>query len=300
MAQTDPSLTAKPGYWKAVSQNLPTGDPADGPDLQPFATNLNVVLAVLRRAPVLAQPRGFVAAPLLDRELGRPAAPFQGLVRITVLFFHHDDGGSVVPEEAGPQIDVSVNDPNCIWQSHEVVFVDSIGSIYYDAPQDSSPVRGIPGFGTDSSCLVLARRVPVFAPVSKERFLRNARDTLLARIRGVTMAADSRVRSVLDTVRAIAMHYDAELKAMPQATRGTPAWVKSTDAGIMDLVPPGTEDARQLVAPNPALFNPALPRSAIQLMTIQAVAPGGDDGATALFAKVRETLDYLGLAALLR
>lgn len=303
-AQTDPALMGKAGYWKPVMQLLPSGD--DGPDLPSFVSNLNTVLAVLRRAPVLAQPRGFVASPVVQRELGVPRRPLTGSARVGVLFFRKDDGGSVVPQDAGPDVAVTINDASCIWTGHDVAFVDSTGSIYYDAPQDSSPVRGIPGYSTDSSCLVLARHgMPVFAPVSRERFLRDARDTLLARLRAVGAKSGSAevrraMQPVLDTVRAIARHYDAELTAMSPADRRAPAWVKSTDTSPLDLVPPGTEDARQLVAPNPALFNPALPRSAIQLITIDAVATGGDDGATTLFARIRETLDFAALSALLK
>ena len=305
-AQTDSALMGKAGYWKPVTQRLPSGDPSDGPDLQPFVNNLNAVLAILKRAPVLAQPRGFVASPVVQRELGAPHRPLTGSVRVGVLFFRKEDGGSVVPQDAGPDVAVSINDASCVWSGHDVAFVDSTGSIYYDAPQDSSPVRGIPGFSADSSCLVIARRgVPVFAPVSRERFLRNARDTLLARLRAVdAKSASAEVRRAmqpaLDTVRAIARHYDAELSAMSPADRRAPAWVKSSEAGPMDLVAPGTEDARQLVTPNPNLFNAALPRSAIQLMTIDAVAAGGDDGASALFARVRESIDFAALAALLK
>jgi hypothetical protein len=279
-----------------------------------------------------------------------------------------------VPEDAGPRIDLAINDPNCIWQGHELAFADSAGSIYYDAPRDSSSVRGIPGYSSDSSCLVIARRgIPVFAAVSKERFLRNARDTLLARVRGVSMAAldssdpralyrkwlsDAAARkrqrdsmaaglaslsadlrkqalasfdtaqaamgamlkeqartadsgggfadmrraqqAALDTVRALAMHYDAELKAMPTADRRAPAWVKTSENGVQDLAPAGAPEARQLVSPNPGLFNPALRRSAIQMLTIQAVAQGGDDGALGLFARIRNELDYVALAGLLK
>ncbi|HZH41567.1 MAG TPA: hypothetical protein VFD85_11175 [Gemmatimonadales bacterium] len=374
LAQTDPALMSKPGYWKPVTQNLPAGDPADGPELEPFAANLSAVLAVLRRTPLLAQPRGFVAAPSLDRELGPPRRPFTGSVRVGLLFFAKDDQGTVAPQDGGPDVVVEINDASCVWSGHEVAFVDSTGPIYYDVPQDSSPVRGIPGYGTDSSCLVIARHgLTVFAPVSRGRFLRDARDTLLARVRGVSMAAldsadprflykkwlgegaqrkhqrDSLVASLgalgtdvrkqvlasydtaqagmgamlreqaaaadsgggfagmrraqqaaLDTVRAVAMHYDAELKRMSSADARAPAWVKSTDAGVLDLVPAGTEDARQLVAPNAALLNPTVPRSALQLLAITAVAPGGDEGTTALFARIRQTLDYGALAALLK
>lgn len=307
-AQSDPALLSKAGYWKSVTQNLPSGDPADGPDLEPFANNLNAVLAILRRTPVLAQPQGFVAAPSIDRELGAPRRPFTGAVRVGVLFFQKDDHGAVVPQDAGPDVAVAINDASCIWSGHETAFVDSLGPIYYDAPQDSSPVRGIPGFSTDSSCLVIARRgVPVFAPVSRERFLRDARDTLLARLRAANATSSSAPAEVrralqptLDTVRAIATHYDAALKHLSPVDAHGPAWVKTSDAGVLDLVPPGTADARQLVAPNPALFNSAAPRSAIQLMTIQAVAPSGDEGAATLFARIRATLEFAALTALLK
>lgn len=373
-AQSDPALMTKPGYWKPVTQTLPSGDPSDGPDLEPFAINLNAVLAILRRTPALAQPRGFVANPVVERDLVAGQRAFAGSVRVGVWFFTKDDNGAVVPGETGPEVAVWINDPSCIWRGHETAFVDSAGAIYYDAPQDSSPIKGIPGYSSDSSCLVIARHgVPVFAPVSRERFLRDARDTLLARARGVSMAAvdsaDPRFlykkwlgeahqrrlqrdsfaagltalsadmrkqmlasydtaqatmgamlkaqaavadsgggfsemrraqQAALDTVRAFAMHYDAELKAMAPAARRAPAWVKSSDAGIMDLVPAGTQDARQLVMPNPALFNAALPRSAIQLMTIQATAPSGEDAAVALFARIRESMDYTSLSTLLK
>lgn len=373
-AQTDPALMSKAGYWKPVTQNLPSGDPADGPDLEPFANSLNAVLAILRRTPGLAQPQGFVANPVVEGEGGAPRRPLTGSVRVGVLFFGRDGAGSVVPQETGPDVAVSINDASCVWNGHDVAFVDSLGSIYFDAPRDSSPVRGIPGYSTDSSCLVIARHgVSVFAPVSRERFLHNARDTLLARVHGVSMAgldradpggqyrkwmADAPARkrqrdsmlaglanlsadmrkqvlagydtaqavmgamlreqakaadsgggfaaarhaqqAALDTVRAIAMHYDSELKRLSLADRQSPAWVKSTDEGVLDLVPPGTEDAHQLVTTNPALFNSRLPRSAIQLLTIQAVVPSGDDRATAFFAKIRETLDFSGLASLVK
>ena len=373
-AQSDPALLSRPGYWKPANQNLPAGDPSDGPDLEPFATGLNGVLAVVRRAEPLAEPRGFVADPLIDRELGPAGRPFQGLVRVGILFWHRDDGGAVVPQDAGPDVDVTVNDPSCIWTGHEVAFADSLGTVYYDAPAESSSVHGVPAYAPDSGCLVLSRRgVPVFAAVSRARFLRNARDTLRARLRGVSMAAldsadprflyrkwladaASRKRqrdslaaglsalsvdlrkqtlasfdtaqmqmgqtlkeqaaqadsgggfaemrrsqqAALDTVRAIADHYDGELRSLAPAQRDSPAWVKITDAGVLDLVPPGSTDARRLVAPNPALFKSGLPRSAIQVLTVQAVVQSGDDGASALFAQIRNGLDYTALQSLIK
>lgn len=373
-AQSDPSLMTKAGYWKPASRNIPSDDPAEGPDLEPFVNNLEAVLTILRRTPALAQPRGFIANPALERFLGAPRRSFSGSVRVGVLFFRKDDDGKVVPQDAGPDVAVTVNDPSCVWTSHEVAFVDSLGTIYYDAPRDSGAVRGVPAYSADSSCLVLSHLgVRMFVPVSKERFLRNARDTLLARLRGVSMAAldsaDTRVQyrkwqadagvrkrqrdslaaglaglsadmrkqalaaydtaqlsmgamlkeqaaaadsgggfvearraqqAAIDTVRAVAAHYDAEMKGMPVSVRATPAWVKAGDSGVLDLAPAGAENARQLVAPNPALVNPALPKAALQLLAIQAVVPAGDDGATALFARIRETLDFAALAALLK
>lgn len=364
----------KAGYWKPAERNIPSSDPAEGPDLEPFVNNLEAVLGILRRTPLLALPHGFVATPAIERSLGAPRRAFSGSVRVGVLFFRKDDDGKVVPQDAGPDIAVTVNDPSCIWTSHEAAFVDSLGPIYYDAPRDSGSVRGVPAYSSDSSCLVLAHPgVRVFVPVSKERFLRDARDTLLARLRGVSMAAldsadprllyrkwqgDAGVRKrqrdslaagltglsadmrkqalaaydtaqmtmgamlkaqaaavdsgggfaearraqqgAMDTVRAVAMHYDAELRGMAASARGAPAWVKVSDAGVLDLAPAGAENARQLVAPNPALTNWARPRSAIQLLTIQAVVPSGDDGATSLFAKIRESLDYGALTAFLK
>ena len=373
-AQSDPALLSRPGYWKPANRNLPAGDPADGPDLEPFANALEAVLAIVRRAPPLAQPRGFVADPLIDRELGPAGHPFQGLVRVGILFWRKDEHGAVVPQDAGPDVDVVVNDPSCIWSSHETALVDSLGPVYYDAPAESSSVRGVPGYAPDSGCLVLARRgVSVFAAVSRGRFLRDARDTLRARLRGVSMAAldsaDPRVQyrkwladaparrrqrdsmvaglsalspelrrqtiasfdtaqmvvgqalkeqaaqadsgggfaemrraqqGALDTVRAIADHYDAELRALSPAQRSAPAWVKVSDAGVLDLVAPGSPDSRRLVAPNPALFSPSLPRSAIQLLTVQAVVQGGDDGASGLFTQIRAGLDYAALQGIIK
>jgi len=373
-AQSDPTLLTRAGYWKPANRNLPGGDPADGPDLEPFATSLDGILAIVRRAAPLAQPKGFVADPYIERELVPARRPFTGLVRVSILFLHHDDSGAVVPQDAGPSVDVAVNDPSCIWQSHEVAFTDSLGSVYYDAPAESATVRGVRAYSPDSGCLVLARRgVAVYAPVSRERFLRDARDTLRARLRAVSMAAidsaDPRVeyrkwvadapvrkrqrdslaaglaalsadmrkqalaafdtaqatmgaalkeqaasadsgngftamrraeQTALDTVRALADHYDAELKGMPAGLRAAPAWVKASDAGVLDLAPAGATDARQLVAPNPALFNAGLPRSAVQLLSVQAVVQSGDDGASALFARIRESFDFTALAALLK
>jgi len=373
-AQSDPTLLTRAGYWKPANRNLPSGDPADGPDLEPFATSLDGVLAIVRRAAPLAQPKGFVADPYIERELVPARRPFTGLVRVGILFLHHDESGAVVPQDGGPSVDVVVNDPSCIWRSHEVVFTDSLGSVYYDAPAESATVRGVPAYSPDSGCLVLARRgAAVYAPVSRERFLRDARDTLRARLRGVSMAAidsaDPRVQyrkwvadapmrkrqrdslaaglaalsadmrkqalaafdtaqatmgaalkeqaasadsgngftamrraeqAALDTVRAMADHYDAELRGMPAGTRAAPAWVKASDAGVLDLAPAGATDARQLVAPNPALFNAGLPRSAVQLLSVQAVVQSGDDGASALFARIRDSLDFTALTALLK
>ena len=373
-AQSDPSLMTTAGYWKPANRNLPSGDPADGPDLEPFANGLDGILAVVRRGAPLAQPRGFVADPYIERELVGPRRPFTGLVRVGILFFHRDDSGAVVPQDAGPDVEIAVNDPSCVWRGHEVAFADSLGLIYYDAPAESSSIRGVPGYAPDSGCLVLARRgVPVFTAVSRERFLEDARDTLRARLRGVSMAsldsADPRVQyrkwvadaparkrqrdslaaglaalsadmrkqtlaafdtaqatvgaalkeqaasadsgggftemrraqqAALDTVRAIANHYDAELRSLSPAQRSAPAWVKTTDAGLLDLAPAGALDARRLVASNPALFNAALPRSAVQVLTVEAVVPGGDDGASTLFTRIRAGLDYVALQGLIK
>jgi hypothetical protein len=81
----------------------------------------------------------------------------------------------------------------------------------------------------------------------------------------------AQIRQTEDPMQPRLANLQAELAAMSPDERASQAWFhRNADAQIgSDLVPAGQEEARPLIAYNPEFFDPALPPTAWQIMTVR-------------------------------
>lgn len=81
----------------------------------------------------------------------------------------------------------------------------------------------------------------------------------------------AKIRQTDDPMQLHLANLQAELAAMSPDERASQAWFhRNADAQIgSDLVPAGQEEAKPLIAYNPEFFDPALPPTAWQIMTVR-------------------------------
>ncbi len=147
------------------------------------------------------------------------------------------------------------------------------------------------------------------SPARAEEFLRTSLDMdakmdagLKAAAPSVAMRGDPRTlaRDIIQGLRG-------RLAQMPAAERGQQAWLarRSPQEGeyFRPLVPPGTADARPLVAFNPDFFDRTLPRTAWQLLTVHFLSDAQYRSTTFIggmrLRQFAETADWRAVAGLL-
>jgi hypothetical protein len=102
---------------------------------------------------------------------------------------------------------------------------------------------------------------------------------------------------------------EARLAAMSPEQRQQPAWYKRPPEGVRrldygDIVDAGSSGARPLVVPNPGFFDPALPKTAMQLVVTlpddRPTTKVASDPARRLFQAFVEQMDWKAVAAMLK
>jgi hypothetical protein len=103
---------------------------------------------------------------------------------------------------------------------------------------------------------------------------------------------------------------EARLAAMSPEQRRQPAWYRRHPEGVRrldygDIVAAGTPGARPLVVPNPGFFNPALPKTAMQLVVTQPddnrpTTKDAPEPLRRVFLAVIDQMDWQAVAAMLK
>ena len=97
---------------------------------------------------------------------------------------------------------------------------------------------------------------------------------------------------------------------MSPEQRRRPAWYRKHPEGVVrldygDIVDEGTSGARPLVIPNPSFLNPALPKTAMQLVRTDAdddrsTSKSAPESIKGVFHAVVEQTDWRAVAAMLK
>lgn len=281
-------LPDQPGVWRTAYVNSSPGTPIGRPqasaaELAALRTALTRLEQVVHDTPMLTAPRGFdvQARQRLDR--GCPDSPvlcrqtpLAGWIRCNLETYHLVNGKAITHyyDSEGPDVEVAFNDPAAAYVGHEAgngTLADLSGRLIVGPLIEDERVGTVAIL--DTGVVILGRNPrPFFVPASREQYLR----ALVAQ--GVSKSQP--VQELRD-----------ELAALSPEQRRSPAFVGSDGGGYSDLVaapsyekaPPlfmFTRDALAALSPeqrratplftfNPDYFDPALPRTAIQLITVR-------------------------------
>jgi hypothetical protein len=187
---------------------------------------------------------------------------------------------------------------------------DEEGQFLADVPEPSPTRHGFPVYG---DWLVMKRTpVPIFLPVTRERYLKvviGRLDHTIARAEGnqiknptnnpaIAAALAERDRALQD-IRTSLNEMKRRLASMSAKEGALPAYVDSTDAiNRMPNFSDGPGDAHAIVYYNPALFDPAVAKTAPQMIAVK-ISPGEGE-LTDIVEQLDAAIDWKGLAALIR
>ncbi len=279
--QSPVDVPDQPGVWKATtyvntSPGAPIGTPkASAAELAALRTALTRLEQVVHDTPMLTAPRGFDvhARQRLDRGCPKNPvlcrqAPLPGWIDFDFEPYYRAPDGKVLTMKVPPDVEVAFNDPKAAYVGHHA------GSDLTDLSGNMivGPLIEIERVGTvailDTGVVILGRSPrPFFVPVSREQYLR----ALMAQ-------AGARSQPVED--------FRDELAALSSEQRRSPAYIDDTGslvAASHEKAPPlflfNSDDlaalspeqrrATPLFIFNPDYFDPALPRTALQLITVR-------------------------------
>jgi hypothetical protein len=151
---------------------------------------------------------------------------------------------------------------------------------------------------------------PVWTPLTQEEFLTLSMRSTESQLKELRDSGLGEQEPAKLLVARLARH-KAVLAAMSPAQRGAQAmYLRNENLREPDLAPKGSEEARPLVVVNPEWFDPSLPKSAIQLISVtfeygpsfdpDDPKPGDDGSVEALrLWEMRRTIDWSSISSLL-
>lgn len=319
VAQEAPYLRDHPGGWVVQSQGLASElTPADKTAAAALVT---AVADILKQAPTLKTPRGYDVFQHSSLELDRPGhatarpAMLAGLLTFNLAPYEGGARGATPNErDSAVQIKIAVNDLSMItggtMTEGRLPFGDEQGDFWRDTPESNATLHGAPVYeqNDDHWVVLRAHDVPIVAPVSRERYLafrqRLAKDSAdraqqnVAKFDPNNPALAGPLATVREQVAALRANEQAIQKliaSMPPADRQAPALV----TGESPTEPPQFGDGgTAVVFLNPALFDPARPRTAPQVLAVSIV--GDEDHWGGLASKIDREIDWDGLRKLLK
>jgi hypothetical protein len=314
----------QPGKWNLKPIRWSSDFPADA---RPRLTQaINEIVAVLRKTQTLAQPRGFdvnvdthAEWHDLDNQL-ETGQPKYTAADISVELVSKTGGQPLAT------IGIRVNDLSLFagWEAGHGVSEADAGARFLNDPPEPFEMRGEWPVYHDSSeresWVVMTRaKVPVFAPVPRERYLRyEIAET--QKVNGRQMAtlkpppsndpqvvaawkeAQRRMAEIRQTFdqskAAIQKQLDALNQQLAGATasdRQAPTYFSNpnpTENGTIEFLQRGDPDAKAVVYRNRALMNDRLPRGTPQILTIRV--DSGDE-APELASQLEKELEWAAL-----
>jgi len=311
LARAD-GLSAARGSVGSVGFDI-QGSPLRQAQVPQLRARLDQMLALLRQTGALAPLQGFAinqSMRLFEQPAALSGAPAGGwahlLVRRVDPARSEKDpvSGGLRGYGEGPAIEVRVNDQGALFGYP--VGKDAQGD-YYQLLVKPRRLQGMPVLPIGNKDVVVVHkpgRKP-FAHVSRQRYLEGLlageREHISSLQRQLAEASDGESRHQLEQFirqwQGTAAQKQATLDAMPDAERRSPTCQSSSARGLFAACSdPG---AVYYVTFEPGYFQPGLPPSSVQLLTISVV---GKDflNDNELGVKVRQAVAQLDLAALQR
>ena len=276
-------------------------------ELKVFTGNLAALRDLVLSQPVFNPPKGFLVSGnfRVTAEGGRTGIPIRGWGFLRYHPYALVNGKPIALENNSPELYLYVNDPTA------AVGHISAGPYF---PHYQSPLLFEPhkigerqGFAIYTAKLrdevspfiVLTRSTkPLWVPLCKEAFLQ----IMIKHHEARHAAGDGDYSSAepVNNMRA------ALAKMSPEERREQAIYQEHYDFSP-PLAAPGTKEAEPLVVPNPDLFDPALPRTAVQLVIAEFRSawnlkdPQPDQGnyTRVRHARTLDTSDWKAISALL-
>ena len=230
-----------------------------------FKRNLEHLLSLLSRQPALKSPRGveikgYFRPNDYQPKTNKVPIPGFGYLRFHSYFRDTKTGKPVPFGFPTDEMFVSVNDPE---KGLSACTVPGAPTRVFYEPNQVGELAGFPHYqlegGTD--VIVMSRStVPPWIPLTREEYVKG----WLANWQKQAAEAPA-----IDTItpQIVRSHQEA-LAVMTQEERRMQARELQWDPFQPTLAPVGSDEGQPLVRVNPAWFDPKLPRSAFQLITI--------------------------------
>lgn len=288
-----------PGTWSWTSRAARAEPALTSEERRALLAQLRAVGTVVAAAPALTPLRGVTVEAAERLDLGcehdeHPCRlPVVGAWTEVAMMGLYQEAGRVVPKRNEPPgLLIALNDPMVALSDHALDYerlFDERGREIF---------TGLTEIGRVGSAVIWDNNVVVVAkpgrsltsPVSRESYLR----ALLKRHASERILVDL---------------FTAELAALSPSDRKAPAFVGTSEKPSR-LVDSATDGAAALVTIDPGYFDPALPRTAVQLIAIKFgygnryrdEAPTAPDYAPDAIKvwQTRQTIDYEKLRRLLR
>lgn len=249
--------------------------PSEAGDLDRVQKRL---VEVIRLQPAAKPPRGvflnaFVKAdpPLGAGKAGMPARPVMVFCYVMFNGIFEQDGRPAWGTDSPVEMSVYLNDPEHSGYAsadYESAYRDPADREIFYQPRTIGDAQGYAVYegSRGLEVVVLARgQRPVWVPLTQEEFLKREIRVTEKMINESPEAAKDPANPL---VARLARH-KAVLAALPPSQRAAQAWYRrNEDLREPNLAPPGSEDARALVVVDPEWFDPSLPRTAVQLISV--------------------------------
>ena len=277
------------GTWKVNVTSNSRGKPA----LAAMAGDIQQIIGVFRREPLLAAPRGFTVSSNIDVHQSGAGKMVAGSFTAFLIRHTMNADGSVDASGRGEGLgfSVTVNNISCAF-GEKTDFSDADGAIY--SAVSPGETHGMPTYG-DNACNVITKRsASPTVPVTRERAMR----AVIHQMGGVP---------------AVASELHRELARMSPAERSAPAIMDlesytnySLEAKVSRPLFATAESATavRLVAPNPAFYDRTR-LGDVQAIIVSFPCGGKHDSPfctqyPGVFEQIRDNLDWAALAALVR
>jgi hypothetical protein len=258
-----------PGRWTPLAAVLPgrTASPLPGSaESRTMKAQLDSLVAILRRNPALAEPRGFdvIGSETVESDELPEAVPgwqpLRGMVWFAPqLWYRSCDTCAVVRADEGFGITIAVNDLR-------LLMVQGMGGcggpVVFLRPREVARIGGSPLFG-NGVLLIAARDVPPFLPVTRDEWIQA--EINQGRNASGCHRPDYRAAS-----------WESLRSTWTPEERAAEAWDRAPGQPLdkfQVLGAPGAPRSHQWVRANPALFDSTLARATPQTMTLTVGFP---------------------------
>ncbi len=264
-----------PCRWTPLTVNLPRvrfGPSAA--EARAMKVQLDSLVAVLRRSPLLADPRGFetvgsetVAEDEMRESWGPGWQPVKGsLLIIPLLWYRQCDSCPPLRSDEGRGAQLGINSFGLLMPGGGVGGCG--GPRVFTEPREIGRVGGFPVYG-NGALLIAARDVPPFIPITRSEWI-DAQINATKNARGC-LRPDPRQAAWYDSIRG---SWSPEERAMEAWEWGTTRQERGVPFQLLGR--PGAPGSRRYVRINPALLDSTLPRTAMQTVVVTLRLSGRD------------------------